>query len=104
MIFWNSAVFNRFPFLTELIVRFLMNGFTERIIDLFFSKETAIFKIFPFSTDPIYDHMDIKAEDGSGVKHTSDNGNLWLSCNCPDNDERHVEVMLYPTYLSCFSR
>ena len=98
MIFWNSAVFKMFPFSTELIVRFLMNGFTGRILDLIFSRTTAVFKMFPFSTDSMYDHVDITADDGSGVKHTSDNGNLWLSCNCPDNDERHVEVMLYPTY------
>ena len=41
-----------------------------------------------------YDNMDITANDGSGVKHYGENGNLWLSCNCPDSDDRYVEVTL----------
>jgi hypothetical protein len=98
MMIWESAVFKRFPFITELIARFLMNGFTGRVLDLIFSGETAVFKMFPFSTDPMYDHIDIIADDGSGIKHISDNGNLWLSCNCPDSKERYVEVMLYSNY------
>lgn len=96
MVLWNSAVFNRFPLITELIARFLMVGFTGRIINFIFKEATADFKMFPFSTDSaIYDKINIEADDGSGVKHISSNGNLWLSCNCPINIERYVEVTLY---------
>ena len=96
MILWNSAVFKKFPIITELVARFLWNGFTGRILDLIFTKATSVFKMFPFSTDSMYEHMDIKADDDSGVKHISNNGNIWLSCNCPDRDERYVEVTLLP--------
>jgi len=91
-IIWNSKVFKMFPFSTELIARFLMDGFTGRILNLIFARATAVFKMFPFSTDSMYDHVDITASDGSGVRRISNNGNLWLTCNCPDKQERYVEV------------
>ena len=50
--------------------------------------------MFPFSTDPIYKNIDINADDGSGVKNISNNGNIWLSCNCPQNKERLVKLIL----------
>lgn len=94
MIFWNLKIFQKYPLLTELFTRFLLSGFTGRVIDLIFAKKTSIFKMFPFSTDPIYKNIDINADDGSGVKKISNNGNIWLSCNCPKNKERFVEVIL----------
>ena len=50
--------------------------------------------MFPFSTDPIYEQVTIMADDGSVIKHISDNGNLWFSCNGPQSGERYVEVTL----------
>jgi len=92
----------REPLLLSRNARFRVNGFTDGIFNLSLTKaisrNSAVFKMFPFSTDSMYDHMDISADDGSGVKHTGDNGNLWLACNCPDSDERYVEVTLYPDY------
>jgi len=97
-IIWNSAVFNKFPRTTELITRFLMKGFTGRILYLILNKRisetSATFKMFPFSTDSIYDQVDIKADDGSSMKHISNNGNLWFTCNCPNFHERYIEVAL----------
>lgn len=92
----------REPLLLSRNARFRVNGFTGGVFNLSLkktiSRNSAVFKMFPFSTDSMYDHMDISADDGSGVKHTGDNGNLWLACNCPDSDERYVEVTLYPDY------
>jgi hypothetical protein len=97
-IIWNSAVFQKFPRISELIARFLIKGFTGDIFYFIFNKlipgNYATFKMFPFSTDSMYNQVDLKADDGSGVKHTSNNGNLWFSCNCPNSDERFIEVTL----------
>ncbi len=89
---WQSTVFNRFPRVTELLARFLMKGITGRILDVMLDEVNAEFKMFPFSTDEIYSAIDITADDCSGEKHVSGNGNIWLTCNCPGNKERHVEV------------
>jgi hypothetical protein len=97
-IIWNSAVFQKYPRVTELFVRFLIKGFTGDIFYFIFNtlipRNCAAFKMFPFSTDALYNQVDFKADDGSAVKHTSDNGNLWFSCNCPNNKERYIEVTL----------
>lgn len=99
MIIWNSAVFQKFPLITELTVR-LMKGFAGRIFYLILNKlfpqNSATFKMFPFSTDSMYDQVNITAADGSGVKHISSNGNLWFTCNCPDSEERYIEVTFNP--------
>lgn len=95
---WDSLVFHKFPRITELIVRFLMKGFTGRILNLVLNKRISnvpsTFKMFPFSTDSIYDQIDIIADDGSGIKHISNNGNVWLTCNCPDDNECYINVKL----------
>lgn len=92
---WNSAFFQKYPVLTDLIVRLLMNRAAHRILFTILDKLVpATFKMFPFSTDPIYEQVNMTADDGSGMKHVSHNGNLWFSCNCPTIHERHVQVML----------
>jgi hypothetical protein len=48
--------------------------------------------MIPFSSNSIYDQINIFADDCSGMKHISDNGNLWFTCNCPDNKDRFVEI------------
>jgi hypothetical protein len=97
-IIWNSAIFQKFPRITELMARFLIKGFTGDIFYFIFNKliprNYTTFKMFPFSTDSMYNQVDLKADDGSGVKHISNNGNLWFSCNCPNSEERYIEVTL----------
>jgi hypothetical protein len=98
MVIWNSVVFQKFPYITELMVRFLMKGFTGRILYLILNKMisgiSTTFKMFPFSTNLMYEQVDFTADDGSGMKHISNNGNLWFTCNCPNIGERYVEVTL----------
>jgi hypothetical protein len=94
MVIWNSVLFEKHPFFTEILSRFLISGFSGRIFDLIFKDETAKFKMLPFSTDPIYKKININAEDGSGEKHISSNGNIWLSCNCPKNKQLLIDVTL----------
>ena len=94
MFFWNLKIFKKYPVLTELVTRFLLGGLTGRIIKLLLAQETAVYKMFPFSNKPIYKNIDINAKDNSGIKNISNNGNIWLSCNCPINGELTVEVTL----------
>jgi len=95
---WNSKVFQKLPFVTELFVRLLMKGLTRGVLSLILNKMVSgipsTFTMFPFSTNPMYEHVDITADDGSGMKYISKNGNLWFTCNCPNSEERFVEVML----------
>jgi len=97
-IIWNSTVFQKFPFITELIYRFLIKGFTGRILNLIFNKTISListtFKLLPFSTDPMYQEVQIKSDDSSEIKHISNNGNLWFTCNCPNIVYHYVEVKL----------
>ena len=92
MALWNSRVFERYPLLTEFFARFWMNGLLGKVFNWIFSKELPEFKMLPFSTNSIYNQIKIVADDCSGMKHISDNGNLWFTCNCPDNKERYVEI------------
>jgi len=94
MVIWNSELFNNHPFLTELFSRLLLSGFTGKIFNWIFKDATAEFKMFPFSTDPIYENINITAEDGSGEKQISSNGNIWFSCNSPKNKQLFIEVKL----------
>ena len=94
MALWNSMIFKKFPLFTELNSRFLINGLTARILSLILKRTNIDFKMFPFSTNPMYDYVNITADDGSGLKHISDNGNQWYTCNCPDNNERYVWINL----------
>jgi predicted MPP superfamily phosphohydrolase len=95
---WNSMLFEKLPHLTEFLVRFLMKGVIGRlfyaILNKVFPDVSLQFKFFPFSTDPMYAYVNLTADDGSGMKHTSGNGNLWFSCHCPESKERYVEVTL----------
>jgi len=81
-----------------LFVRLLMRGLTgyvlHMIIQQMFPELSLQFKMFPFSTDPLYEQVNIIADDGSGVKHMSKNGNLWFSCDCPNSGGRYVEISL----------
>jgi hypothetical protein len=98
MMIWDSAVFEKFPHCIELLVRLLMNGATGRVLYLILNKLnpgiSTTFKMLPFSTDPMYEQVNVTAEDDSGMKHQSVNGNLWFSCNCPDSQESFVKVLL----------
>jgi hypothetical protein len=95
MMIWDSTIFQKFPHITELLTRFYMNGFIGNFLFFILNKMIpATFKMFPFSTDSMYKQADLTADDGSGMKHTSHNGNLWFSCHCPTLGERHVEVIL----------
>ena len=92
MAIWNSNIFKKNPIITEFFSRFLFHGLTGKLIDLLFTKKTAEFKMFPFSMDEMYENIKIVSDDGSGAKNISKNGNIWLTCNCPDNEERFVEI------------
>ena len=92
---WDSAVFQKYPRITELITRIFMKSIAGKIIYSVLNKKIpTTFKMFPFSTDSMYDNVNITANDNSGMKHVSNNGNLWLTCNCPKNGLRYVEVTL----------
>jgi len=94
MMIWNSEFFQKFPIVTELLIRFLMKIFYGKILDKIISDDSVTFKMFPFSTDSIYGQVGVKTNDGSGVKHVSNNGNLWFSCNSPKSENLYVEVIL----------
>jgi len=98
MMIWDSALFQNFSHGTELLVRLLINGVTGRVLYLILNKLnlgiSTTFKMFPFSTDPMYEQVNLTADDDSGMIHRSANGNLWFSCNCPVSQERSVKVLL----------
>jgi predicted phosphodiesterase len=98
MMIWDSAVFEQFPHGTELLVRLLMNGATGRVLNMILNKLnpriSTTFKMLPFSTDQMYEQVNITADDDSGMKHQSANGNLWFSCHCPDREERYIQITL----------
>ena len=79
--------------------RFKVNSYNEHIFNLSITKTTSkfskIFKIVPFSTDSIYDFLNIKSDDNSNIRHVSKNGNIWLSCDCPDIEENYIEISFY---------
>jgi len=95
---WNSALFQKYPRLTELLVRFLMRGCIGRLLEFIMSTIhpdiSPTFTMYPFSTNSIYEHVNFTADDGSGMKHVSTKGNLWFTCHCPNNGERSIEVTL----------
>ncbi|UCF50379.1 MAG: metallophosphoesterase [Thermoplasmatales archaeon] len=95
MVVWNSKIFNIFPFVTEKISRLILSGITGRIFKSIFKDESLIFKMIPLSTDSLYNNINITADDNSGKKHIGSNGNIWLTCKCPDENERFVEITLF---------
>ncbi|HWR27200.1 MAG TPA: metallophosphoesterase [Candidatus Thermoplasmatota archaeon] len=98
MMIWDSALFQKFPHGTELFVRLLMNGAVGRVLYLILDKLnpgiSTMFKMFPFSTDPMYEQVILTADDDSEVRHQSTNGNIWFSSNCPGSQERSLKVWL----------
>jgi hypothetical protein len=58
------------------------------------SRCSNTFKIIPYSNDISYKFLNIKAEDNSGIRHISKNGNVWLTCNCPKNEGSNIVVSL----------
>ncbi len=98
MMIWDSALFQKFPQGTELLVRLLLHGAIGRVLYSIMNTLnpgiSTTFKMFPFSTDPMYEQVWITADDDSGMTHRSANGNLWFCCNCPDSQERSVNVWL----------
>jgi predicted phosphodiesterase len=98
MMIWDSALFQKFPHGIELLVRLLMNGAIGRILYLILNTLnpgiSTTFKMFPFSTNPLYQQVNITTDDGSGMKHISNNGNLWFTCSCWNIEERYIIVTL----------
>ena len=96
MMIWDSVLFQKFPRATEMVVRLLMNGATGRLLRVILNRLNPgipmMFKMFPFSTDPMYEKVNFTADDGSGIKHQNVNGNLWFSCNCPTSMERDIKI------------
>jgi len=98
MSIWESAAFQRAPRATELLVRALMIGGMGPLLTALVSQRfpglCSTFELIPFSTSPLYSHVNVTAEDGSGVQHRSLNGNLWWSCHAPDPGETAVAITL----------
>lgn len=78
--------------------RFSVKDFSNGVFNLSLTKTISrcsnVFKMFPFSTSSIYDYVEVISDDESEIKHISDNGNIWFSCNCPDGNSRYVNVKL----------
>ena len=78
--------------------RFRVNDFSDGVFNLSLTKTVSrssnVFKLFPFSTDSMYDLVAVIANDGSERKHIGCNGNIWFSCNCPNKNTVQVDVML----------
>ncbi|HVQ00438.1 MAG TPA: metallophosphoesterase, partial [Candidatus Thermoplasmatota archaeon] len=84
---WNSTFFTTHPILANLLVYFLSSTLLDWLMP-------STFKLYPFSTDPMYSQVTVTADDESGVTHITNNGNLWFSCNGPLLAERKVQVTL----------
>jgi hypothetical protein len=90
---WNSTFFKTYPVLTDLLVRLLRNTAVNTLLMTLLNwLLPSTFKLYPFSTDPMYAQVTITADDGSGTTHATRNGNLWFSCNSPILVERQVHV------------
>jgi len=78
--------------------RFVVNDMSNKVYNISLIKTisrcSTIFKMLPFSTDPIYDNININSEDDSGKIHYGKNGNIWLTCNCPNKNSLNVLVSL----------
>ena len=83
--------------------RFKINDYSEDYLNLSLTKTisrySTDFKLFPFNTDPIYEYIGICANDGSGVRYDSENGNSWLSCNSLNENEQQVRIFLHGGYI-----
>jgi hypothetical protein len=95
MMLWNSSFFKTYPLLTDLLVRLLKNTAVNTLLVTLLNWLTpSTFKLYPFSTDPMYAQVTMTADDGSAGTHADTNGNLWFSCNGPLLGERQVQVTL----------
>jgi|GEM_PF-881081 len=98
MAMWDTKVFQDFPHIVEVCFRFLRKGFTGRILYLIvrkmFPDVSTTFEIIPFSIKPMYEDVNVTANDGSAMKHVGNNGNIWFTCHCPLNGDRFVEVKI----------
>jgi predicted phosphodiesterase len=96
MAIWNSKIFAYFPRITELLVRFLLPCNMDLFCSGFYQKVKSdcslMYMLFPFSTDSMYEDVEVTAGDGSALRHRSTNGNIWFSCLCPNPKEKFVEV------------
>ena len=63
MMIWDSTLFQKYPHGTELFVRLLMHGAVGRVLFLILDKLNSgistTFKMYPFSTDPLYEQVDL---------------------------------------------
>lgn len=86
------------PLLVCRNARFIVNDIKNNIYNLSLvktvSRSSNIFKMFPYSTKSMYSTININAEDGSGKLNYGKNGNLWLSCNCPNEKSLNVEIVI----------
>jgi hypothetical protein len=86
------------PILLCRNARFQINEYDTNFFNLSLtntvSKCANKFKIIPFSNKKIYDFLNIRSDDNSGVRHISRNGNIWLTSNCPDIDYINVDISL----------
>jgi len=92
-----NLVFNE-PLLLCRNARFRINDYSNSFFNITLlktiSRSSKIFKIIPFSTDSIYNNIDIDADDGSGKINFGQNGNMWLSCKSPINMAKVVKVII----------
>lgn len=71
------------PLLMGRSARFKVDRVKGNAYDLTLTKRlsgySSTFKLFPFSTK--YGGVEVRAEDGSGGSHVSNNGNRWIACD-----------------------
>ncbi len=97
MMLWNSTFFKQYPLLTDILARLLKNTAVNTLLMTLLNwLVPSTFKLYPFSTDPMYAQVAITADDDSGRTHTTPNGNLWFSCNGRVLVDRQVQVA-FPT-------
>jgi len=98
MAIWESKIFQDFPRITEVCFRVLRKGLTGRILYLVLTKMfpdvSTTFEMISFSTKSMYEEVNVTADDGSAIKHVSNNGNIWFTCHCPHIESHFVEVKI----------
>jgi predicted phosphodiesterase len=93
---WDSSLFQKMPRTIELLTRFLMNGaighIFMNILERLYPEASTTFKMIPFSMSPLYDSVTFTTTDGSALKHKSDNGNLWFTCDYPKIGDSYIHI------------
>jgi hypothetical protein len=86
------------PILLCRNARFYLKSVNENVFNIILtdviSKSSKYFEIYPYSTDSQYRYLNIKTNDNSGNRHISKNGNIWLTCCLPLNDNCNIEISL----------